>query len=126
MNPNQEAELTGGGDCFLHHHSADQAPSQELLHGLQMVASQKPISSDTTLVGTEDFVLVDTTAQSLNITLPRAINGLEREIMKLVNPNTIVVLPQGTDTILGTSGVTISSGGASLRFKAIGTDWRPI
>jgi hypothetical protein len=119
-------DLIGGGDCFLHYHSEDRKPTQDLLQGLQGVASQVPLSGVAQLRGSEDFIAVDTSSSDATITLPKAINGREIEIMKLYPTYTITFLPQGTDTILNTAGATLSTGNASLRFKAIGTDWRII
>ena len=126
MTPEQEASLVSVGDCRTHWHSEDRQPTQDFLRGLQTVANQKAYSGTITLTGKEDFVLVDTSTGNSTLTLPRAVNGLEIEIMKLDATNTITVLPEGTDTILLNTGATISVGGASIRFKAIGTDWRPI
>lgn len=126
MDASQEAALINGGDCFSHWHSEDRVPSQDFLHGLHAVSAQSPVSANATLTGSEDFILVDTSAGNVTVTLPRAINGTEVEIMKKYLANTLIILPQGSDTILLTTGVTIQSGGASLRFKAIGSDWRLI
>jgi len=126
MTPSQEASLTGGGDSFDHWHSSDRQPTQDFLQGLGSVAKQVFVSGDTVLTGQEDFLAVDTQTGNITITMPRAINGLEIEIMKLVPANTIFIIPDGTDTIFTTTGVTLSVGNAAIRFKAIGTDWRAI
>jgi len=126
VRPDQEMALVGGGDCYSHYHSLDRQPTQDFLQGLESVANQFQVSGDTVLTGREDFVIVDTSAGNVAITMPRAINGLEVEVMKLVPAYSINVVPGGTDTILSTTGVTFSAGNASIRFKAIGTDWRPI
>ena len=122
----EDRSLVSGGDCFSHWHSEDRRPTQSFLHGLQDIANQVPVSGPVTLKGSEDFVIVDTGAGNVTVTLPKAIRGIEIEVMKLRSANTIIVLPQGTDTILGMPGATITSGGASIRFKAVGTDWKPI
>jgi len=126
MRPDQEMSLVGGGDCFSHWHSEDRKPTQALLQGLESIANQVPVTANVQLTGKEDFVVVNTATSSVTVTMPRAANGLEIEIMKLSPAYLINVVPKGTDTILGTTGVTISVGNASIRFKAIGTDWRPI
>lgn len=126
LTPQQEAALTGGGDCFTHWHSEDRQATQELLQGLQGVAAQRSYDADTTLTGKEDFVLVDTSSANVTITLPWARNGLELELLKVSDSGTLIILPQGTNTIMGTTGATCTSGGSALRFKAFGTDWRLI
>ena len=125
MTPQQEAELTGGGDCFAHFHSEDRKATQELLQGLHGVAEQRTFSASTTLTGSENYVLVDAAAP-VNITMPVARNGLEVEVGKRSGVGTVTVLPQGSDTILLGPGVSFTGVGTSIRFKAFGTDWRPI
>lgn len=127
MTPEQEAALTGGGDCQEHFHLYDQRATQALLQGLHAVASRRTIVSDTVLTGIEDFSVIDTSAGNVLITLPVAKQGLESELLKKFPENMVIVTAQGTDTILGQlSPVTISSGNAAIRFKAFDTDWRPI
>ena len=127
MTPEQEAALTGGGDCQEHFHLYDQRPTQALLQGLHAVASRRTIVSDTVLTGIEDFSVIDTSAGNVLITLPVAKQGLESELLKKFPENMVIVTAQGTDTILGQlNPVTISSGNAAIRFKAFDTDWRPI
>ena len=122
----EEPSLVSGGDCRAHWHSEDRVPTQDFLHGLQGVAKNRPITSNTTLTGEEDFVSVDTRTGNVTVTLPRAINYTEVEVMKLYPQYTLIVLPQGSDTILQTTGVTYAAANAAIRFKAIGTDWRVI
>jgi uncharacterized membrane protein SirB2 len=54
------------------------------------------------------------------------VNGIEVEVLKVYPDFTVIILPQASDTILLTSGVTLSVGNAALRFKAFDTDWRII
>jgi hypothetical protein len=127
MTPEQEAALTGGGDCQEHFHLYDQRATQALLQGLHAVASRRTIVSDTVLTGIEDFSVIDTSGGNVVITLPIAKQGLEIELLKKFPENMVIVSAQGTDTILNQlSPVTISSGNAAIRFKAFDTDWRPI
>ena len=127
MTPEQEAALTGGGDCQEHFHLYDERPTQALLQVLHAVASRRTIVSDTVLTGIEDFSVIDTSAGNVLITLPVAKQGLESELLKKFPENMVIVTAQGTDTILGQlNPVTISSGNAAIRFKAFDTDWRPI
>lgn len=126
MIEENHASLIGGGDCRLHFHIDDRQPTQAFLQGLQGVANRVPVTGDTTLTGKEDFVSVDTSAGNVTITMPVAKQGLEIEILKTSPAYTIIIVPRGTDTILNTTGVTISLGNAALRFKAFGTDWRLI
>jgi len=126
MRLDQEAALIQGGDCFSHYHSADRVPTQDFMHGLQTIARQNPVTANYTVTAKDDYVLVDTSAGNVTITMPRAIGGVEVEILKMFPQNTIFVVPEGSDTILMATGATISIGNAAIHFKAFGTDWRPI
>ena len=126
MTPEQAAALTNGGDCFSHWHSEDRRPTQDFLHGLQSVASQKPYDASGSVAPGDDYVVVDSRSGSITLTLPRAVNGIEIEVLKAYPDYVVVILPQAGDTILLTSGVTLSAGNAALRFKAFDTDWRII
>ena len=125
MTPQQQAELTGGGDCFAHYHSEDRRPTQALLQGLHGIAERRTFNGNVTLTGKEDFVLVDATSP-VTITLPIARNGAEIEIGKRAGVGVVTVLPQNLDTILLGTGINFTGVGTSIRFKAFGTDWRPI
>ncbi len=126
MDEITDRSLIGGGDCFAHWHSADRVPSSDMLHGLQAIAKQQPVTGDYQATINDDYLLVDTSAGDVTITLPMAVGGNEVEILKMSSAYTVIVLPMGTDTILTTTGVTISTGDAAIHFKSFGTDWRPI
>lgn len=128
ISPSDEQSLIGGGDCFLHSHSEDRRPSQVLLHGLQGIASQVSVTSDLSLTGDEDYLLVDTSTSNVTITFPKARNGIEVEINKLHASGTVFLqTASANDTILGQSlPVSFTTANASLRFKAFGVDWRII
>jgi hypothetical protein len=99
-----------------------------LLHGLQGIASQVSVTSDLSLTGDEDYLLVDTSTSNVTITFPKARNGIEVEINKLHASGTVFLQTASTnDTILGQSlPVSFTLANASLRFKAFGVDWRII
>lgn len=124
MTPEQEYSLIGGGETNLHSHPL--TISHDILQRLDTIAKSPTITSDTTLTGAEDFIMVDTSAGNVTVTLPRKIEGLVSEIMKPNAPNTVTVLPQAGMTILGAAGATITAAGTSIRFKLFGTDWKPI
>lgn len=128
VTPEQESSLISGGDCFAHYHSEDRRPTHSLLQGLNEIASRVQISGNFTLTGDENYVLVDTRAGNVTITLPKAKNQLEIEILKQYSPYSIIIQPGNiVDTILKqTNPVTLSTVNASLRFKAMGIDWRII
>lgn len=126
MTPDQEAALVGQGDCQSHWHSEHKRATQDFLHGLDSVAAQRTYTGDFTLGVGDDFAMVDTSTGDVSITLPRARNGIVKEVLKVSSAYTLTVLPSGSDTVMGVMGVTTSLGGSALRFKAFGTDWRLI
>ncbi len=119
----QELRLVSGGDCPDHNHSYDRTPTHDFLVGLQGIASVAPTTGNVTLGDNDDHVLVDTTAGTVTVTLPRATSGREYEVTKVTAPNSVNVVPSGTDTVLGTTGVTWASQWTSIRFKAITGGW---
>lgn len=116
-------QLLNGGDCTTHWHSEDRVPTQDFLHGLQSVAYTSPISSDTTLMGSEDFVFVDTSLSDVTITLPRATGQREITIVKTSQLNTLTVVTTAPDTILGLSSVAFTTQWTSRTFKGYPGDW---
>ena len=126
MKPEEDFSLTSGGDCRSHWHSEDRVPTQNFLHGLQTVAARNSVTGSYAATGKEDFIIADTSAADSFITLPKARNGLEVEVLKPSANFTVVILPQGSDTVLGTLGASFTSQNAALRFKAFGTDWKLI
>lgn len=124
ITESQESELVSGGDCRSHFHLEDRVPTQAFLHGLQTVVSRKTYTGDTTLTSSDDYALVDTRTATITVTLPQIRSSLEVEVLKLYSQNVLVVIPASGDTIMGSTGITVSSGGSALHFKAFGTDWR--
>jgi len=122
----EDSSLVGGGDCFSHWHSSDRVPTAAFLHGLQGVAAKTTVTGNYQATKNDDYLLVDTTAGNVTVTLDAARNGNEVEVLKVVAPNTIFVVPLGSDTVMGTTGVSFSTDGAAIHFKSFGTDWRII
>lgn len=115
--------LVNGGDCFAHYHSEDRVPRHDTLKGLQSVAERRSVTGDTTLTDSNDFVLVDTSAGNVMITLPRALGGKEYEVTKTSPFNYIAVVPAAGETILGETEVRIFNQWTSIRFKAVAGGW---
>lgn len=118
LDPRQEQALIGGGDCFEHYHSEDRRATQQQMNQLQGILNQTTATANTTLLDHHDHVLVDTSAGSITITLPVGKDGKEYEITKTAAANTVTIVPSGTDTILGATGVVILYQWTSVRLKA--------
>jgi len=124
MSPENEYALVGGGETTLHTHPL--TISHDILQRLDTITKSPTVTGDTTLTGAEDFVLVDTSAGNITITLPRKIEGLVCEVIKPNAAYTVTILPQAGMTILGAAGATLTAAGSSARFKLFGTDWKVI
>ena len=76
LDPQQESNLTSQGDCFEHWHSQDRIPTHEFKLGLDYLEMYLSVGSgSTTLAGSEDYVLVDTTAARPASCFHRRLNG---------------------------------------------------
>jgi len=119
----QESALTSGGDCFDHWHSADRVLTHDDVANLQSLDNILNVSSDVSLADQCDLVIVDTSVSNVTLTLPRASNGREVEIMKNAPANYLSIKTVGTDKILGDIELRVYNYGTSLRFKAMQTGW---
>lgn len=123
LTAQQESSLVSGGDCFDHWHSADRVLDRSSLLTLQSLARAYETNDSITVTDTMDYVIVDTSAGNVTITLPRAHNGREIEVMKNATANTLIILTTSPNKILGESELRVYNYGTSLRFKAVSTGW---
>lgn len=119
MKPEQEAELTQGGDCFSHWHSEDRQPTQDFLHGLSGVKRQKFITSSYEATGSDDLILA---SGASTITLPPARNGREYTIVR-IGTNPVTIVPTAPDTISGAASLVLGAQWASRALKAYANGW---
>jgi hypothetical protein len=117
----QVAQLVGGGECFIHIHPKEPL---DFTDSLALMAAE-PITHVTgvstyTPTKFEEMLAVDTSVNSVTITLPTAFNGREFYVIKMTPQNRVLVVPTPTDHILGsTLGVEIFNQFTALHFKAI-------
>lgn len=119
INTPQEASLLSGGDCFLHWHSQDRVMTHDSLTQLQQIASVLTATGDVTVNDQTDYIYADTTLQNIIVALPLAKNGREVEIIKAASAFRVLIVPTGSDTVLGAEGAIIQSRFDALRLKAI-------
>jgi len=119
LDPRSEQELVGGGDTLLHYHLADRATNA----GLQKDARVSVFTNDFVARVEDDFLVADTSAGAIDITLPQARNG--KEIVVILGSGTyaLTVSPLTGDTIMGEAEMIITLAGTTIHLKAIGTDW---
>ena len=116
-------ELISGGDTFAHWHSEDRVPTQNFLHSLQQLMSQKSITTDTTLGRTNDIVFVDTSAGDVTITLPDSTEGQEYTIVKTSALNKLIITANAPITVNGSASVTYTTNRTARTFKLRGGNW---
>lgn len=119
LDPQQESNLTSQGDCFEHWHSQDRIPTHEFKLGLDYLETALEVGAGTTtLTGSEDFVLVDSTAGAATIVLPPPIKRLSVVVLRTVAANTVTIdSPSGT--INGAATYALTGAYAAGTFKAI-------
>lgn len=118
LNDDQADLLTGGGDCFLHYHSADRELSDRSLRQIQQLTTVREVTGDYTVTSKDYVVVVD----DGDVVLPTAKNGVEFIIVN-GGSTSITVTFSGGDTLFGTTSATIATLGDSLRFKGLKGKW---
>ena len=123
LTPQQESNLVSGGDCPDHWHSQDRVLDRSSLLTLQSLARAYETNDSITVTDTMDYVIADTSASNITITLPRAHNGREIEVMKNATSNFLKIITTSPDKILEQTEVRVYNYGTALKFKAVSTGW---
>lgn len=110
--------LTQGGDTLLHYHLSDRVPTHDTLLGLQKAEYVHSVAGPYTATYNDDLIL----CSGGNVTLPAAKNGKIIEVLQTTTSN-VTVLPTGSDTVEGTSSVSMLVQWLALTFKAISGGW---
>lgn len=119
MTPDQELELTGGGDCQLHFHQSDRSATHDLMMGLQSTAKVLSKSSGYTANLETDFHLLDSTSGPLAIQLPKARGSRVITFVRTAGAGNITLSRSGTDTINGGTTLVISASYSPIRLLAV-------
>lgn len=79
------------------------------------------VSSATYTVTRSDYLLlVDTSLFSVSVTLPPSKNdGWEYEIVKTTEPNRLIILPTGSDTLVGETSIEVDDQWTALKLRAV-------
>jgi len=87
--------------------------------------SHRTISSDTTLVDTDDFVFVDATSGDVEVTLPTALSmdGKTITFKLIVGPGRLIIAPQGGDSLDSQSSFIIGHINQSISTFSNIDDW---
>ncbi len=95
----------------------DQSPPSQDYYRL---TKNQDVSSDTVLNRGAGIILADTSATSITLTLPPSNDdGWECEIVKVFPQNRVIIVPSGTDTLVGETSVEVYVQWTALRFRAV-------
>lgn len=119
MTQDQEDALLNGGDCFKHWHSSDRQPTHDFLEGLQSIAKVVTRTSSYTADLSEDYVILDTTASIVNITLPMAKGNRVVTFLRNGGTNKVTLTPIPPETINATDHLDISAHYTPVRLLAV-------
>lgn len=114
----ERSQLTGGGECFIHHHAPEVLDFYDRLD-LMAATPNTSVSTNYTALKTDELILVDTTAGDVTITLPLAANGREFHIVKIVAANNVIVAATSPDTVNGAASISRSAAYGSIWLKSI-------
>ena len=114
--------LTDEEENFLHFHPQHPLDMDDVREE-QAITEPAPITSDYTLTSSDLFISVDASGGPVTIQLPSAGAGLEYHITKTSVGGIISVTPDGSDTIFGKSGISITQQWTSLHLKADTGNW---
>ena len=123
MNTQEQTQipfpLVGGGDCTLHFHSADRAPTHDTLDRLQDLCNHVDVTTAYAVRYADDIVMV---TDGATVTLPLANRGKEFEVVQMDN-NPVLVNFTSPDTLYGETSMLIEQQGTAIRLKAISGGW---
>ena len=115
----QESALTGGGDCFIHWHSADRVMRREDWSSLEELNWAHEVTGTYTVTNADNILLCPSGG---TITLPLSKAGREFEVVMTGTTN-VTVQFTSTDLIYGASSVLLNLQGMALHFKAVSGGW---
>lgn len=119
LTSSELSQLTQGAECHIHTHPKEVLGFTERLE-LMQATPVLPVSGDYSPTNDTEILMVDTTSGDIRITLPVANKGREFQIVKIAGANSVIVIPSGSDTVVGSStGVIFSGLYTSLHFKGI-------
>lgn len=96
------------------------------LDKLQEIEVVKYISGNYQVEYRDDILVVDSSAATVTVTLPKARGGKVFQILKQSAANTVVIVPSVGDTILGQSSFVLSEKNQTRRMKAVKNGYLPL
>jgi uncharacterized membrane protein len=96
--------------------------NHDSLKASEQLERQTSVTAAYTVLYTDDYILVDTTAGAVTVTLPLSKNGLVFTIMRTAGANNVTVAATAPDTVNGAASITISASFTPVTVK----DFKPI
>lgn len=98
---------------------------ENLLGRTPVFGATRTVTAATTIIDSDDVVLVDTTGGSITVTLPPAATNLGRRftVKKMVAANTMTLDGNGSETIDGAATVAVTVQYAARTVQSDGTAW---
>lgn len=124
LSDNEVTALTGGMDTSLHSHSFDRAMTHASLDEIQALEKFVVVTVNYTVTYLLDFVLVDSTAGVVTVTLPFSKGQKEITVVRIAGANNVVIAAAATDTVNGAATATIVASYTPRHLKAFkGYGW---
>lgn len=121
LSVEEHQQLTGGGECQLHHHQYVISPKD--MDSYQSLRKIREVNTTSLLEPTDDIVIVDTAGSSVDVQLPISRGGKEYTIVKKSALNSLNVTFSLGQTCFGDSSVLATNKGAVVRLKAYKGNW---
>lgn len=98
---------------------------ENLLGRTPVFGATRTVTAATTIIDSDDVVLVDTTGGSITVTLPPAATNLGRRftMKKMVAANTMTLDGNGAETIDGAATVAVTVQYAARTVQSDGSGW---
>ncbi len=104
-----------------HYHAADRFPSRDSLLWMNSLERVRNVSADYTVVNDDDYLIVDTTAADVTITLPSPLNGRKLVIANFAGSNDVILT--STVDINGSASDLNLAAGVTKTVNDIGGEW---
>lgn len=123
LDEHQHRQLTGGGECYLHHHLEDRSPHRDQASRLRELEREAQVSGTTALSYDYDVYVCDTTGGNFTVTLPVAKQHQVLIVVKKVAANVLTIAASGSDTINGAASIALTGAWSAKYIKATAGGW---
>ena len=104
-----------------HYHSSDRFPPRDSLLWMNSLERVTQVIADYTVLNEDDYLIVDTTADDITITLPTPLNGRKLVIANFAGINDVILT--STVNINNSASDSIIPPGYTMTTKDIGGEW---